>query len=1516
MPENVLPHERSPVTIREDIKGRILLTGLHQVNIESMEDLLGALNFGSSIRQTDSTAINAKSSRSHAVFSINLVQRRNKAQAGMAHEKRFSVPLEAMTGAESWVTIDSKLHFVDLAGSERLKNTGASGDRAKEGISINGGLASLGKVISQLSSRHPGSHVSYRDSKLTRLLQDSLGGNAVTYMIACVTPAEFHLSETLNTVQYAQRARAIQSKPRIQQIADDSDKQAIIDRLRAEVSFLRDQIRSAERRDRPSGGAPQERIDRQNDREIELQNHLLDMQENYAALNQRHAKLITEITKARDNEVSDTPTLTGAIGDSAVERLKRSNSFAEAVEQVVLEYEKTIQSLETSLSKTRSSLSATESSLLERETKCAYIETVNQQLQNRVQKLMDREASTENYLRDLESRIDGQSSGEEKNSAVVGELRKEIARIRENEASCEEYISTLEERLAETDQDMELMQREVDRLEHVVERQRSIGKLDTLLYEFDHLQQSDRDQAVSTPQTPPSHAFRGHQVPSRSKEDWSHSLLQAAISTPIPESDDHEDDSLRPHTPTLARSDKGSNGKEAEGVSSHTHEVSQPREKSVVELQGQIQAQSKFMADKLESVTQELFDLQVEHEATVNEYDLMAAKYEEALRTLAELQDAADEARHPVVTSASIPSASFLGDARVNELKGGGQSSSSRSLLSELSLVGDSIHPSDEPAYEISEQKGAPAPQDPNLLQEIQELKRIQAEKDLGMATLNNQYLQLQELHLETLDLIEELKMEVQKAKLYGHSSSTSPTVRRKASQSVMTIDRAHRSLASLRNIAAENLEHKPETMRNVELNINTAMHELHQRSERVEALEAELSSIRKELEGKMTIISGLARERSSLKGSSPMDISVVYSMQNQLSETENQMKMMQDDHIAREQELLHEIESLQDTLNQAQVSKSGMPGVFPETPAASLNESDEKQLQEAGAQGQEISRLHDEVRLWQQRHTAAVESLQAAELQFRSTIEGIETSLASEEVRHHEASNQQVAQDDRILTLMRDLEKERSDHAEIVRGLREQINGHKLTVDSHVNRISELERLHLAAREEIENGTLNINHTQSQLDAHREQISILERQLEDHKSAVEFHKHGLRSLHDSHAQALEETRSATLAEAKSSMESQLRDLEEELNRQHQKKEEALIRVIESANHQLKELVALHTSVESEGRSLEEQSRFMSELVSEIKKVSQRTNEETASMKRNVASLEAAIAELRTSHEESIAEMQRVKEEKEKATRLVDELEDQLYTTYNQHQATSSRLSLLNSSRDQALQDANAVNAKLEEDLEIQRVRVAQLEVRLHSPLSFKACCNEKNQAQYASAPTHLNGHSFRERSDSLNSTLRKSASVASLPSPPPAIPLPPLPTNAPGLTSSALPANSIASYPIKDDTATAQYAEDQEARIRTIEKHLLAEKQLTATLEEALIDLESQGTKFKADMELWKKKAWSYEDELATLRKERNSSRYSVQAVEEERNARREAEAAKAHLEERMAAISKKKKKSQFNCF
>lgn len=101
------------------------------------------------------------------------------------------------------------------------------------------------------------------------------------------------------------------------------------------------------------------------------------------------------------------------------------------------------------------------------------------------------------------------------------------------------------------------------------------------------------------------------------------------------------------------------------------------------------------------------------------------------------------------------------------------------------------------------------------------------------------------------------------------------------------------------------------------------------------------------------------------------------------------------------------------------------------------------------------------------------------------------------------------------------------------------------------------------------------------------------------------------------------------------------------------------------------------------------------------------------------------------------------------------------------------------------------------------------------------------------------------------------------------------------------------------------------------MEKHLFAEKQLTATLEEALVDLESQANETKRDMEIWKKKTWTLEDENKELRKEKSGARYSVQAVEEERDKRKEAERAREKLEERMRAVEgKRKKKGGFNCF
>ncbi|GMP45351.1 hypothetical protein CsSME_00013902 [Camellia sinensis var. sinensis] len=166
------------------------------------------LEQGSLNRATGSTNMNNQSSRSHAIFTITLEQMRkfNPAFPGDSN----------LNDSMSEEYLCAKLHLVDLAGSERAKRTGSDGLRFKEGVHINKGLLALGNVISALGDekkRKEGVHVPYRDSKLTRLLQDSLGGNSRTVMIACISPADINAEETLNTLKYANRARNIQNKP-------------------------------------------------------------------------------------------------------------------------------------------------------------------------------------------------------------------------------------------------------------------------------------------------------------------------------------------------------------------------------------------------------------------------------------------------------------------------------------------------------------------------------------------------------------------------------------------------------------------------------------------------------------------------------------------------------------------------------------------------------------------------------------------------------------------------------------------------------------------------------------------------------------------------------------------------------------------------------------------------------------------------------------------------------------------------------------------------------------------------------------------------------------------------------------------------------------------------------------------------------------------------------------------------------------------------------------------------------
>lgn len=1554
LPEHIPAHERSPVTIREDTKGNIILTGLRQIEVSSAEDLFNALNFGSTVRQTDATAINARSSRSHAVFSLNLVQK--KPGFGGSRDKRHSVPVEAMAGGETWTTTDSKMHFVDLAGSERLKNTHAEGARAKEGISINAGLAALGKVISQLSSRSAGAHVSYRDSKLTRLLQDSLGGNAITYMIACVTPAEFHLSETLNTVQYAQRARAIQSKPRIQQV-EERDKQALIDRLKAEVAFLREQVRSSER----SGGdrrvlPPGERSERHNERETELQNQLLDSQENYSTLSQRHAKLIAEMAKARDMEEAENVQHAESLGETATERLNRSNNFAQAVEQVVLEYEKTIQALEQSLSGTRGTLHNTETSLLEKESKLAYVETINAQLQTRLQKLMDREANTENYLHDLEAKLDGHTSGEEKNATIITELRKEIARVRENEASCEDYISTLEERLAEADQDAELMQREIDRLEQVVERQRSLGKLDSLLYELDHMQ---KDSSVPEPDADLSNGSNHRRSVNRSLADNSRSQSvsgrQSRMEEPIPE-DREEDIPEEGGISAIAEEEH-----DADGAA---------KAKSAPESDTQLDyptspAQSKFVQDKLENVTHELMDLRVEHESTLNQYDLLHAKYEESLRTLAELQDTIDEARHPQrvrdsMLSVTSPSenqtrpSSFLSEPRSGHTKDGGPPLSSRSLSSELSSAMDfptvaevsdteTAKPKSEDRAAATAKVHGPANDETDnsaLTIEIERLATLAAEKEAAEARLVEKYTELEKKHHETLDVVEELKTEVAKARHNLEPPSPSrgtPIIRRKSSQNVMIIDRAHRSFASLRNIAADNFEEDPETMQNFELNLNAAMHELHARSERIQELEADVANTKKEMETKMQLISGLTRERSSLKASAK-DVSLISTLRDQLEKNERQLHEMQEAHAVREKELQSEVENLRASMETAKPEK---------TIAA-----DEPVADKSAVHEQRIVQLEADLADWENKHKSALDTMQSTEQQMRATIDDLESQLAT--------VNSQLKDSSRSPEEQSEAHEAGTKTENLMSTLRSEIDEHKAVISSNAARVAELEKAHSAVKNELEEAHRARDLAVSEVDEHKQLleghkdeldkvqreadqqrseaeahkhdaethsqlVSTLENQISSHEQVIKTHQRSMELLRTTHAKEIEDLHTSSKQDADARVEA--------LKAEHAKHTKKLESQLTEAREDLMKVatqvafaLGLDVSVEliseriedliADQKAFNEEQKKATELekaVHEISNVNDSLTQDLESVKSTLSDiLMEQGAELRSPYP-SVTEQATVikrrmvdlQSRNKKNSRLVDELEEQLQSNFDQ---TNNRLSTLHERNGQLEEALNAKNS-LQNELHGLREQYASLQVRSDRP-TLHCAHTDWGQNKMSNG---MNGDTMG-RSDSLNGTVRKSASVTSLPSPPPAIPLPPLPG---GVSSSGTTSPIPGMRPPSKDMAMHHIHEDQEARIRTIEKHLSAEKQLTSTLEEALTDLERQSNKVKADCDAWRRRCTELETEVKAIKeKPPQDPRWSLQQVEEERKKREAAERARAHLEERMNAINKKKKKGSLNCF
>ncbi|KNA24096.1 hypothetical protein SOVF_019010 [Spinacia oleracea] len=214
---DLLDPSQKNLQIREDVKSGVYVENLTEECVSTAKDVIRLLLKGLSHRRTGATSINAESSRSHSVFTCSVESQCKSMSDGLSSLKT------------------SKINLVDLAGSERQKLTGAAGERLKEAGNINRSLSQLGNLINilaEISQTGKQRHIPYRDSRLTFLLQESLGGNAKMAMICAISPAQSCKSETFSTLRFAQRAKAIKNKAVVNEVMQEDD-----------VNFLREVIR-------------------------------------------------------------------------------------------------------------------------------------------------------------------------------------------------------------------------------------------------------------------------------------------------------------------------------------------------------------------------------------------------------------------------------------------------------------------------------------------------------------------------------------------------------------------------------------------------------------------------------------------------------------------------------------------------------------------------------------------------------------------------------------------------------------------------------------------------------------------------------------------------------------------------------------------------------------------------------------------------------------------------------------------------------------------------------------------------------------------------------------------------------------------------------------------------------------------------------------------------------------------------------------------------------------------------
>jgi kinesin family protein 4/21/27 len=504
-------------------------------------------------------------------------------------------------------------------------------------------------------------------------------------------------------------------------------------------------------------------------------------------------------------------------------------------------------------------------------------------------------------------------------------------------------------------------------------------------------------------------------------------------------------------------------------------------------------------------------------------------------------------------------------------------------------------------------------------------------------------------------------------------------------------------------------------------------------------------------MEGKQAIISGLTRERSSLKANSgTVDFSVVGQMRDQLMESEQQIRNLHEQNSAREKEFQDQIDSLKHSLEQHRENSTSfadqlptptadhVPGDFPLTPANELSQA------EAGASRSivhqqdvdgDVKHLQAEIAAWETKHNSAMESMKVSENSLLSTISELQESLRKAE-QQTSAPNGLGITDSVPMS-----EDERTKHKDVVDALQREVDDYKTTAHSHVTKLEQLEQSYAKILAQVDEDSQSNLLTQKELQTHRDLVANLENQLQVHQGAIALHQESLENLQTSHSREIEEL--------KAKMETAEKEARDHVTASESKHNssanimQAELTKLQAEHTDLLAAAAAALGSPTDSTTLRSQ---IEGLVDEGKELHTRhtraTNdlkllqEELQTSQLKGAELQGKLDAANEQLEAAQKNLDMVTKREKKSSRLVEELEEQLNSNFDSHQAATNRLSRMETATVQARQE-------IEKELEDLKARNSMLEVSLH-----QKTLNHELMLTISTATSLAKLHDFRPRLD------------------------------------------------------------------------------------------------------------------------------------------------------------------------